>query len=178
VYRSVALVVGVLALLGTGVLPASGAAAARLVATGGVKLTGTYILSGAVSTRGSFSDPEPVAKSCAQIGKDGTEKAFVGGPNVFAVPSPLLETSGKTESISFTAGVIYKRPGSFTQEDLVHGGGADLIVDKNSSNPVAATAKASMTVAANGSGTFTFSNAPPVAKGPSLSGKVSWICTT
>ena len=157
-------------------LPASGAGSSRAVVAGSVELKGTYVLSGAISRHGSFIDPELVATSCAQIGKHGTGPAFVGGPNRFAVPSPLPPT-GEAENISFTAGVIYKRPGNFTKEDILKGGGSDLIVGKSSYNAVAPKAKASMTVEANGSGSFNFSNAPPVAKGPSLSGTVAWTCT-
>ena len=167
----------VLAALAVGLLPASGAGSSRAVVAGSVELKGTYVLRGAISKRGSFADPELVPTSCAQIGKDGTGPAFVGGPNRFAVPSPLPPT-GDAENISFTVGVIYKRPGNFTKEDILKGGGSDLIVGKNSYNPVAPNAKASMTVEANGSGSFKFSNAPPVAKGHSLSGTVTWACTT
>jgi hypothetical protein len=177
VARLAALALTVLAALGVGLLPARGAGSSGAVAAGSVELKGTYVLSGAISKRGSFVDPELVATSCAQIGKDGTGPAFVGGPNRFAVPSPLPPT-GDAENISFTAGVIYKRPGSFTKEEILKGGGSDLIVGKNSYNAVAPSAKASMTVEVNGSGRLVFSNAPPVAKGPSLSGTVTWTCTT
>jgi len=177
VARLAAFALTVLTALGVGLLPASGAGSSRADVAGSVALKGSYVLSGATSKRGSFVDPELVATSCAQIGKNGTGPAFVGGPNRFAVPSPLPPT-GDAENISFTVGVIYKRPGSFTKEDILKGGGSDLIVGKNSYNAVAPKAKASMTVEANGSGSFNFSNAPPVAKGPSLFGTVTWTCTT
>jgi hypothetical protein len=171
-----------LAILATGSallawLPGSGADAAASVGSArtGVELKGTYSLSGAVSKHGSFVDLELVRSSCAQIGSEGTGSSFVGGPNEFAVPGPQPAT-GKAENIYFTAGVIYKGPGAFSKQELLKAGGTDLIVGANSYNAVAAAAKASMTVAANGSGSFTFSGAPPVKKGPSLSGKVSWTC--
>lgn len=163
-----------LALLGTGALAVSAATAAS--ATGSVDLKGSYQLSGAVSKHGSFVDPELVARSCAEIGSHGTGPAFVGGPDHFAVPSPLPPT-GSAENIFFTAGVFYKGPGTFSKEDILKGGGTDIIVGSNSYNAVAPAAKASITVRANGSGSFTFSNAPPVKAGKSLSGKVTWTCT-
>jgi hypothetical protein len=163
-----------LAVLGTGVLAGSGLTAAG--ATGSVDLKGSYELSGAVSKHGSFVDPELVARSCAEIGSHGTGPAFVGGPDHFAVPGPLPAT-GSVENIFFTAGVLYKGPGTFSKEDLLNGGGTDIIVGKNSYNAVAPAARASMTVRANGSGSFTFSNAPPVKAGKSLSGRVTWTCT-
>jgi hypothetical protein len=169
-------VVAIAVTVGTISSPAAGRDASSSHTWSTVELKGSYVLSGAVSQRGSFADPELVRTSCTQIGKDGTGAAFVGGPNRFAVPSPLPPT-GNAENISFTAGVVYKHPGSFSKEDILKGGGTSLIVGKNSYNAVAPAAKASMTVASNGSGSFTFSNAPPVGKGASLSGKVTWSCT-
>jgi hypothetical protein len=55
--------------------------------------------------------------------------------------------------------------------------GASFIVGNAAYNPLAATASASATFRADGSGTFTFRNAP--AKKPAtgtLSGSISWTC--
>jgi hypothetical protein len=161
------------ALLATGIVAGVGVTAAA--AASGVDLKGSYQLTGAVSKHGSFVDPELVARSCAAIGSHGTGAAFVGGPNHFAVPSPLPPT-GSAENIYFTAGVMYKGPGTFSKEDILKGGGTDIIVGPNSYNAVASAATASMTVRANGSGSFTFSNASPVKAGKSLSGRVTWTC--
>jgi hypothetical protein len=162
------------AFLATGILVGVGVTAAA--AAGGVNLKGSYQLTGAVSKHGSFVDPELAERSCAAIGSHGTGAAFVGGPNHFDVPSPLPPT-GNAENISFTAGVMYKGPGTFTKEDILKGGGTDIIVGPNSYNAVAPAATASLTMKANGSGSFTFSNAPPVKAGKSLSGRVTWTCT-
>jgi hypothetical protein len=174
--RDGALAAAIIAVLGAQGFSAATAYSSRSAVAGSVELKGTYVLSGAVSKHGTFADPELVRSSCAQIAKEGTGAAFVGGPNRFSVPGPL-QGAGEAESTFFTAGVTYEHPGTFTKEQLKKAGGTDLMVGKNSYNAVATAASASMTVKANGSGTFTFANAPPVGKGPSLSGKVSWTCT-
>jgi hypothetical protein len=125
---------------------------------------------------GELEQGEVVGGFLRPADQEGTGAGFVGGPNRFSVPGPL-PAAGETESIFFTAGVTYEHPGIFTKEQLKKAGGTDLMVGNNSYNAVASAASASMTVKANGSGTFTFANAPPVGKGPSLSGKVSWTCT-
>jgi hypothetical protein len=161
----------VVLLAGTGALLAvvPGAAAGTAV-----QLKGTYVLDGAVSKTGSFVNSELVRSSCAQIGSKGTGTDLVG-KDEFALPSPL-PVNAASKNISFTASVMYHGPGTYSKEDILKGGGTDLIVGTNSYNAVATTAKASMTVKANASGTFTFSGATPVKKGPSLSGKVTWSC--
>jgi len=94
------------------------------------------------------------------------------------VPSPP-PPSGNAENIDFTAGVSpYKGPGTYTKADILKSGGTDIIVGSGMYNAVAETASASMTVHANGSGSFTFSKATPFKPGPTLSGKVTWTCGT
>jgi len=143
----------------------------------GVKLLGSYSLSGAIAKHASFVDDVLTAKSCAAVASHGTGSAFAGGPAEFAVPTPP-PPSGNATNVYFTAGVSpYKGPGTFSKEDILKSGGGDLTVGTAMYNPVAARATASMTVRPDGSGSFTFANAPPVTSGPSLSGTVTWTCS-
>jgi hypothetical protein len=164
------------AILVFGAFAAGTSTAARRSATAGVELEGTYALSGAVSKHGSFMDPELVRTSCAQIGKEGTGAAYVGGPNAFVVPGPPPAANGAA-NVSFTASVLYKGPGTFSKAQLEKGGGTNVIVGKGFYNAVAPKATATMIVKSNGSGSFVFENAAPVKKGATLDGKISWTCT-
>ena len=161
--------------LGWGISPLSASTRPMTALTGTVELDGTYHLSGAVTKHASFVN-EVLADSCTAVGAHGTGPAFVGGPARFAVPSPPPPT-GNAENIFFTAGITpYKKPGTFTKAEILKSGGTDITVGNASYNAVAKSASASMTVRANGSGLFTFSKAPPLKSGPTLSGKIAWTC--
>jgi hypothetical protein len=80
--------------------------------------------------------------------------------------------------VYFVASVSpYHGPGTYGKASIL-AAGPSFVVGNATYNPLAATASASVTFRANGSGTFTFRNARPAraAQGP-LSGSVSWTCS-
>lgn len=162
------------ALAGGGLRPGTDVPMRAASAT--VTLRGTYKLHVASSRHGSFSVTVFDRRSCKGVGKYGTGSAYVGGPNAFAVPGPPPANS-TAKNVSFVAQVVYKRPGAFGKKAFRNGGGADIIVGKNSYNPLAKAATIAMTVKSKGSGVFTFSHAPPVKRGKALSGEVTWHCS-
>jgi hypothetical protein len=152
-----------------------GAKAAALRIAGLITFKGTLRLRGAAAQHVSFSAFPGVtspASSCARIAVRGTPAARGEQPR-FEIPSPAAGSP-----TYFTAEVSpYRGAGTYGKASIL-AVGASIIVGSASYNPLAAQATASVTIRADGSGRFTFTNAAESdpAK-PALSGSVSWTCS-
>jgi hypothetical protein len=142
-----------------------------------VAFHGTFQLRGAVTRQSTFIGyPGSTAApgSCAAIGAKGTG-APAGLKPEFAIPTPPAGSS-----TYFNASVVpYTGPGTYGHAAFISGGGASIIVGSGPGyDPLSPKATVSVTIDANGSGTFTFANATAVSPGkPTLSGTVSWTCS-
>jgi hypothetical protein len=142
-----------------------------------VAFHGTFQLHGAVTKQATFIGyPANTAAphSCAGIGAKGTG-APVGLKPEFGIPTPPAGSS-----VYVNASIVpYTGPGTYGHAAFLSGGGASIIVGSGPGyNPLSPKATVSVTVDANGSGTFTFANATAVSPGkPTLSGTVSWTCS-
>ena len=152
----------------------TGTAAKRKAIPGLIAFTGTLRLTGAKSERSRFTAFPGVtspASSCARLAARGTPVPSGQQPS-FRLPAPAAGSP-----VYFIAQVSpYHGPGTYGKASIL-AVGASFMVGNSAYNPLAATASASATFRANGSGTFTFRDA--VAKKPAtgtLSGSVSWTC--
>jgi hypothetical protein len=79
--------------------------------------------------------------------------------------------------VYFTAEISpYHGPGTYSRAAIVTSG-ASFMVGTASYNLLATKGSASVTVNANGSGTFTFANAAGNPAAQTLSGTVRWTCS-
>jgi hypothetical protein len=155
--------------------PGGSPKAAAVQIAGLITFKGSLRLYGASAQHVAFSAFPGVtspASSCARIAARGTPAAKGARP-LFSIPAPAAGSP-----IYFTAEVSpYHGAGAYGKASIL-AVGASIIVGNASYNPLAAQATASVLVRANGSGKFTFENAPesdPVK--PPLSGSVSWTCS-
>lgn len=153
----------------------TGTVAKRKAIPGLITFTGTLRLAGAKTQRSRFTAFPGVtspASSCARLAARGTPAPSGQQPS-FRLPGPAAGSP-----VYFIAQVApYHGPGRYSKASIL-AVGASFMVGNSAYNPLAATASASATFRANGSGTFTFRNA--VAKRPAsgtLSGSISWKCS-
>jgi hypothetical protein len=137
--------------------------------------TGTIRVRGAATEQKSFTfllDKTTTTSTCAQVGSMGTG-APAGLKPQFDVPTPAAGGS-----VFILAGVVpYTGPGSYGRPAVLAGGGTDIRIGPTSYNALAPGASVSVTVSADGSGTFAFAGATPTgATRPTLSGTVTWTC--
>jgi hypothetical protein len=145
------------------------------VIAGLITFKGTFHLHGASSRHASFTAFPGVtrpASSCARLAAHGTPAA-TGAAERFMIPAP---PAGST--VFFAAEVLpYHGPGVYGKSSILAPGGS-ITVGNARYDPLAAGAAASVTFRANGSGAFTFTNAPAArAGGAPLSGTVKWSCS-
>jgi hypothetical protein len=138
---------------------------------------GTFQLHGAITKQSAFSGNFAASSgtsSCAALAAKGTFTPPGEKPQ-FALPTPHVGSS-----VYFLASILpYHGPGTYGRAALLGGGGASIISGPTAEyNPLASTATVSVTIEADGSGTYTFANAAAVnpAK-PSVSGSLSWTCS-
>ena len=131
-------------------------------------------LTGATTQRSTFTAFPGVtspASSCARLAARGTPVPS-GQQASFRLPAPAGGSP-----VYFIAQVSpYHGPGRYDKASIV-GVGASFIVGNAAYNPLAATASASATFRANGSGTFTFRGAAAKKGTGTISGSVSWTCS-
>jgi hypothetical protein len=137
----------------------------------GVTLHATLQFSGASSASFTFDSPFLASKSCSDIAAHGTDDTV--GLISFGMPDPSTK-----DNISITASVApYTGPGSYGIPNLEKGGGTDINVGSGMYNAVGPGATDDVTIAADASGSWTFTGAVPVTAGATLSGKISWTCS-
>ena len=153
----------------------TGTAAKKKAISGLITFNGILQLTGATTQRLSFSAFPGVtspASSCARIAANGTP-APAGQEPRFAIPSP---PAGST--VYFVASVSpYHGPGTYSKASILAVGSSFMVGDA-AYNPLAATATATITFRANGSGIFTFRNAAAAKPATgAISGSISWTCS-
>ncbi len=153
----------------------TGTAAKRKAIPGLISFVGTMRLTGAKTQHSKFTAFPGVtspASSCARLAARGTPVPSGQQPS-FRLPAPAPGSP-----VYFIAQVSpYHGPGKYGKASVV-AVGSSFLVGNSAYNLLAATASASATFRADGSGTFTFGNA--VAKksaAGTLSGSVSWTCS-
>jgi hypothetical protein len=139
-----------------------------------IAFRGAFQLRGASTQHSSFSAYPGVtspASSCPGIATHGTP-APAGQRPQFRIPAP---PGGST--VYFIAEISpYHGPGTYSRAAIVTSG-ASFIVGTAGYNLLATKGSVSVTVKANGSGTFTFANAAGDAATQTLSGTVRWTCS-
>jgi hypothetical protein len=139
--------------------------------SGVVTLHATLQFSGASSASFAFDSPVLASKSCSAIAAHGTDDTV--GLLSFAMPDPSTK-----DNVSMTASVApYTGPGSYGIPNLLKGGGTDIFVGSSSYNAIGPGATDAVTIAADASGSWTFTGAVQVTAGPTLSGKINWTCS-
>jgi hypothetical protein len=133
---------------------------------------GTLRLTGAETRHMSFTAFPGVtrpASSCTRLAAGGTPVPS-GSKPAFGIPAPA-----PGNPVYFTGTVSpYHGPGTYGKNSIV-GVGASFIVGDTAYNPLAATATATVTFRADGSGIFTFRNATSVTG--TISGSIRWTCS-
>jgi hypothetical protein len=162
---------------GAGPTPSGSAKAATAgkVIPGLITFKGTFQLRGASHRHSSFRAFPGItspASSCRRIAAQGTPGAKGAKPQ-FKIPAPPAGSN-----VYFAAEVSpYHGPGTYGKASIL-AAGASISVGADSYNPLVASGTASVTFHANGSGTFTFTNAAATTPAkPTLSGSVSWTCS-
>jgi hypothetical protein len=135
---------------------------------------GSFDLRGAATQHSSFVAFPGVTSptsSCARIGATGTPAAK--GEEVFQIPAPPAGSN-----VYLTAQIAhYHGPGIYGKA-AIRAVGASIVVGSTSYNPLATEATASATFRADGSGTFTFTDAAGAkSSDPTLSGTFTWTCS-
>jgi hypothetical protein len=140
-----------------------------------ISFKGAFRLTGAKRQHSSFTAFPGVtspASSCARLAARGTPVPSGQKPQ-FRLPGPAAGSP-----VYFLAEVSpYHGPGTYSKASIITIG-SNFVVGSASYNPLAASATASVTFRANGSGAFTFHNAKAAKPATgTLSGSVSWTCS-
>lgn len=136
---------------------------------------GTLRLTGAKTRHTSFTAFPGVtrpASSCTRLAARGTPVPS-GYKPAFRIPAP------PPGSPVYFIGTVspYQGPGTYGKSSIV-AVGASFIVGDAAYNPLAATATATVTFRADGSGIFTFRNAVAAKSATgTISGSISWTCS-
>jgi hypothetical protein len=157
---------------------ASGAEAGGMPVTGLIALKGTFRLTGAIAMQASFTSypgATSATSSCADLAARGTGAPAGERPH-FRIPSPAPGSN-----VYIVASISpYRGPGRYGRAAIRTGGGANIGVGTAGFNPLAAGAAVSATINADGSGSFSFTNAAAESAAapakPGLSGTVRWTC--
>jgi hypothetical protein len=144
---------------------ATTAAAAAGAGSGGVhQFQGVLTVTGATSQSAKFTEPLEELPSCADLAQSGEQ-------GTWSIPS--------SDSSTFTFGINaapYKGPGTYTAMSTFSNS-TWLTAAGQEWEPVAAST-GSLTVKADGSGSFTFTDLQnDYTPGPAASGTVTWTCS-
>ena len=153
----------------------TGTSAGGTAIPGLITFNGTFVLSGAVTQHSAFTAFPGVtspASSCARLAAKGTPVP-AGDRRGFQIPAPPAGSQ-----VYFIAEVTpYHGPGTYSKASIL-AAGASFIVGNAAYNPLAASATATVTFRANGSGIVTFRDAAATKPATgAISGSISWTCS-